>query len=471
MPFSPLPQSSPQLRDRSTQLEGEIRNLRAHLAELVAEHEFVQSKLKSIVYPILQIPSEITAEIFLWCLLESIATSPIRIADNLKSAPMQLASVCRDWRDIAFSTPKLWRFLAVSLNASTHIANLERRFSLCGNCPLSLDLFYARPYFTRLGTSATVPLEVVNRHCRQWETVKIDLMDRDAALLHNIKGRLPLLRQLTVSVYGESLGNAFSEAPNLYSLDVTVINTSARALSPNNFPWAQLTVFRGEGLSVEDCFHVLQLTPHLEYCTFSGWFGDDDGLPDSPLNLPSLRSLSLLNPESFGWFLGALTLPGLEDLRLSLLGRQIPSFCDFISRSSCSLKKLGLRTSSLLSYESLLKLWEAVPMVTHIGISPGIFSDQMTRLLLENKNVLPNLLEVVVDGKGQDMNHQQLVDMLRSRQHPDSGNPSSIQSLGFLSSQDWDMPPDIIFQLKSIVNDGMKIQMDVTVPLHTLASS
>ncbi|KAJ6490196.1 hypothetical protein DFH09DRAFT_375397 [Mycena vulgaris] len=467
MPPETPPQSPSQLRDRYAQLELEIRQLRAHLDELVAEQDHVQSGLKSIVYPILQIPPEITAEIFLWCLSECGVNS---LSDNLKSVPMQLACVCRDWRNIAFLTPKMWSFLNISLNSRTHIANLERRFSLCGNSPLSLDLFYTRPYFTRLGTSPTMPLEVVIRHCHQWETVKIDLMDRDAALLDEVKGRLHLLRQLTVSVYGESLGDPFGEAPRLRELDLTIINTSARALSPTNFPWAQLTVFRGEGLSVEDCFQVLRLAPHLECCAFSGWFGDDTGLPDPPLNLPILRSLSLMNHEQFGWFLGALTLPRLEDVHLAILPRQIPSFCDFVSRSSCPLKKLGLRTSSLLSYEALLKLWEAVPTVTHIDISPSIFSDQMTRLLLEEQSVLPNLCGVVVDGKhNSTMDYQLLLDMFRSRQHSDASRP--IQSFGFLLSEDRNIAPEIITQLKSMCKEGMEIQMDVAVPFHALVSS
>ncbi|KAJ7695755.1 hypothetical protein B0H17DRAFT_1055480 [Mycena rosella] len=452
MPSRPPP-PSPTLRVRSKQLEVEIRMLRAHLDELVAEHKHVQSQLRSIVYPILQIPPEIIAEIFVWCLSGG-PKSQAQTTAHLKSVPMQLACVCRDWRNIAFSTPQIWCFVTASLNS---------------------NLFYTRPYFTRLGTSPVVPLEVIARYCHQWETVKIDLMDRDAALLGKVKGRLPLLQKLTVSVYGESLGDTFGQAPKLRDLDVTVINTSARALSPTNFPWSQLNVFRGESLSIEDCFQVLRLTPHLECCTFSGWFGDSNGLPVLPLNLPSLRSLSLLNPEQFGWFLGALTLPGLEDLRLSILARQIPSFCEFIYRSSCSLKQLALRTSSMLSYEALSKLWEAVPTVTHIDVSPGIFSDQMTRLLFEQKAVLPNLCGVAVDGKGPDsstMDYQLLLDMLRSRQHPAvDGPPSSIQSFGFRSSEGWDIALDIVSQFKSMVKERMEIQMDVTIPLHALITN
>ncbi|KAJ7920823.1 hypothetical protein B0H13DRAFT_1986350 [Mycena leptocephala] len=390
---------------------------------------------------------------------------------------MRLASVCRDWRNIVFLTPQMWSLMTVCLNPITQTTDLERRFSLSKDCPLSLDLFYNRPYFTRLGTSSPRPLEVATRHCRNWETVKIDLMDRDSATLDQVKGSLPLLRQLHVSSYGESIGDAFSEAPRLRDLEVTIINTSARALSSTNFPWSHLTTFRGDGLSVEDCFKVFQFAPHLEACTFSGWFGADDGLPTAPLTLPSLRSLSLMNHEQFGWFLGALNLPRLDNLQLSMLARQIPSFCDFISRSSCSLKKLGMKTSSLLSYEDLLKLWDAVPTVTQINVSPSTFSDQMIRLLLEKRHVLPNLEDIIVDGKGlynSIMDYQLLLDFLRSRQRPDAtGSISSLRSFNLLATDNWDnwdISPDVIFQLKTIAKEGMDIQIDVTVPLSALVS-
>ncbi|KAJ6584651.1 hypothetical protein B0H19DRAFT_1249599 [Mycena capillaripes] len=121
----------------------------------------------------------------------------------------------------------------------------------------------------------------------------------------------------------------------LRELEVHIMDPSRGTFSAINFPWAQLTSFRGDGLSAEDCFKVFHFAPHLEYCTFSGWYGVD-GFPTTPLSLPNLRSLSLLNPEQLGWFPGALTLPRLENFQLSIMARQLPSLFKFISRSSCS---------------------------------------------------------------------------------------------------------------------------------------
>ncbi|KAJ7120013.1 hypothetical protein C8R46DRAFT_876350, partial [Mycena filopes] len=62
----------------------------------------IQKSLESVVYPILTIPFEITAEIFLHCL----PAFPSQPSGSV--APMLLARICRQWRNIACSTPRLW---------------------------------------------------------------------------------------------------------------------------------------------------------------------------------------------------------------------------------------------------------------------------------------------------------------------------------------------------------------------------
>ncbi|KAJ7166753.1 hypothetical protein C8R46DRAFT_876343, partial [Mycena filopes] len=56
----------------------------------------------AIVYPVLALPVEITGEIFMRCLPEFPAHPSGTIA------PMLLTRICRQWRNIACSTPRLW---------------------------------------------------------------------------------------------------------------------------------------------------------------------------------------------------------------------------------------------------------------------------------------------------------------------------------------------------------------------------
>ncbi|KAJ7185368.1 hypothetical protein C8R46DRAFT_859589, partial [Mycena filopes] len=69
---------------------------------LTEEKIAIQKSLDSTVYPILTLPVEITAAIFVHCLPE-FPGHPSRTV-----APMLLGRICRRWRNIACSTPRLW---------------------------------------------------------------------------------------------------------------------------------------------------------------------------------------------------------------------------------------------------------------------------------------------------------------------------------------------------------------------------
>ncbi|KAJ7673814.1 hypothetical protein DFH06DRAFT_954437, partial [Mycena polygramma] len=56
--------------------------------------------LAEIVYPVLTLPPEITAQIFVQ------AVKPLDKASST-SAPLLLLRICRQWRTIALSTPRL----------------------------------------------------------------------------------------------------------------------------------------------------------------------------------------------------------------------------------------------------------------------------------------------------------------------------------------------------------------------------
>ncbi|KAF8202799.1 hypothetical protein K438DRAFT_1581261, partial [Mycena galopus ATCC 62051] len=53
--------------------------------------------------PALELPYELTSQIFIAC-------CPLRgrVRPHPKRAPLNLASVCNQWRAVALSTPQLW---------------------------------------------------------------------------------------------------------------------------------------------------------------------------------------------------------------------------------------------------------------------------------------------------------------------------------------------------------------------------
>ncbi|KAJ6474891.1 hypothetical protein C8R45DRAFT_383215 [Mycena sanguinolenta] len=103
----------------ATRLRAALENLEAELARfktyavdyisaLLKEKKDAELQLQGVVYPILSLPTEIIAAIFVACLPEN---SRRRV--SRKHAPRLLMWVCRRWRDITVSTSELWNVLRI----------------------------------------------------------------------------------------------------------------------------------------------------------------------------------------------------------------------------------------------------------------------------------------------------------------------------------------------------------------------
>ncbi|KAJ7919611.1 hypothetical protein B0H13DRAFT_1606049, partial [Mycena leptocephala] len=90
-------------RARIAAIRNEIEALRFSLEVLEAEERDLESDLATVVYPILTLPNEITSRIFVQCL-----PTHGRIRPSPRKAPLILAQICRQWREIALSTSEMW---------------------------------------------------------------------------------------------------------------------------------------------------------------------------------------------------------------------------------------------------------------------------------------------------------------------------------------------------------------------------
>ncbi|KAF9059524.1 hypothetical protein BDP27DRAFT_1341288 [Rhodocollybia butyracea] len=127
-------------------LELEIGHAQATLDALLHEKQRVKSYVDAhrvLLSPVRQIPPETLAEIFVQCL----PSDPPYGLRDLAKAPLLLTTICKDWRHIALTTPRLWKSLHIHLPAHLSaeacakrvqgvIAWLERS----GSSPLSISL-------------------------------------------------------------------------------------------------------------------------------------------------------------------------------------------------------------------------------------------------------------------------------------------------------------------------------------------
>ncbi|KAJ7086305.1 hypothetical protein C8R43DRAFT_311955 [Mycena crocata] len=73
------------------------------------DHGPAERLTDSLVYPVLTLPNEITSQIFIYFLAAYPRCPPFQ---GLLS-PIILTHICHQWREIALSTPALWRAITL----------------------------------------------------------------------------------------------------------------------------------------------------------------------------------------------------------------------------------------------------------------------------------------------------------------------------------------------------------------------
>ncbi|KAJ7186714.1 hypothetical protein C8R46DRAFT_837918, partial [Mycena filopes] len=87
-------------------------------------------------------PSEITSAIFMHCVLGEIGDWSGQNLPGLfeNAAPLLLLRICRQWKDVALSSPELWTSIQVSCPyiIESIIPDLDRWLRRTGSLPLTI---------------------------------------------------------------------------------------------------------------------------------------------------------------------------------------------------------------------------------------------------------------------------------------------------------------------------------------------
>ncbi|KAJ7277372.1 hypothetical protein C8J57DRAFT_184867 [Mycena rebaudengoi] len=268
-----------------------------------------QTQVDQIQYPILTLPSEITAEIFLRCLPDG------NVPPHPSNAPLLLLVICTSWRDLALSTPALWTRLMMLLDKNSENPGLSNPtkseklirnwFTRAGSLPLSLTFSGTWGYsFLEGGLNGILP-----RYSPHLHELKLHIHSKTLSALRN-EIYFPLLRHLELhflnlfSSDGE-LFKTFATAPQLRTLSLVYFPPSVVSI-----PWEQLTAVKLRGIDVAECLALLRKAPCLQVLEFSR---EGDNNEPSPVMHSGLVSLSL---EIARGIIPFLALPMLEQLSL-----------------------------------------------------------------------------------------------------------------------------------------------------------
>ncbi|KAJ7778314.1 hypothetical protein B0H16DRAFT_1846483 [Mycena metata] len=364
------------------------------------------------------LPTEILAEIFAICLPapdnineETMIEHPRRLRRLLPTEmPLVVASVCRRWRDAALSTPHLWVFLDL------------RDFNLAKKNPngvVSSWLLRSVPYplsFAAAPSSRAVLKEVMSQ-CERWNTV--ELVVNKGNSFQEVRGRLPCLTKIHLTVLNPHPYNSFADAPRL-----THVSLLAHDLISIILPWHQLTNLVCEGFTDVACVKTLQQCPALIECHFIG--------RNKPRSMKEILSYSRVVHQCLNSFqldgTSALdTLRLLESPSLRVLKFSIENFSQdpqilpsFLTRSRCHLETLCVRQiDSTDLFRCLQPLSSLVTL--EITTSRRFITDEFLRWFTHDSTVLPNLQKLVLDldltawWNSPDWDHSLLQEMVLSR--------------------------------------------------------
>ncbi|KAJ7720012.1 hypothetical protein B0H16DRAFT_391972 [Mycena metata] len=302
------------------------------------------------IYPVLTLPPEIVSEIFLRFLPIYPGIPPL---SGLLS-PLLLCRICRQWREIALSTPTLWNTIRMDITkpwdddkAAVQLELINAWLSRSGDCPLSITLTDSSD-----SPLAAQFLQAAILRCARWEHVDLLIPFEH---LHFIEGNMPLLRDLTIGP---------NEIPDRHGLQVSVFDRApllTHVVLTHDFvpyairlPWGQLTHLVGLCLFEHECTEILSHAVQLVHCTFSIFGSAEPYRPlPHPTTLPCLRQLVLDSSDIGGGnpmkVLDNFALPGLRTLHVH--GVRYHLLATFIRRSQCTLEELRINNQTLSEEE------------------------------------------------------------------------------------------------------------------------
>lgn len=417
-------------------LDDEIKRFQETTQELLRVREILSNYAKeneAILTPIERLPPEILSEIFLRLLPPTWGSeSNLMVPRKVVMLPGQ---ICRRWRKVALSTPKLYTSITIGRehgSVELEVALIKVWLARSGNLPLSLDytLFLTRPI-----TDFHPAIDEALPHSDRWKNVSLAYPLSSVRNLGVIKGRLRCLEILTISLEGdlEVQGHqidAFEIAPQLRSLGF------ASPIPPHilTVPWPQLTNFNIDirRYSLEDCLNVLALCPNLATCTLA-WDYSPLITRHPPIHLLHLQSLNLEGYSDGSNLFLHLSLPALREFDYLHGDDDVEwnhsEFISLLSRSQCSLQRLLLSMQeTFISDVDLIRCLEHSPNLVELELlTDHIFGTPSSALFLlinrpsdnaQSTCLAPKLKKLTLSHHS-DFDHLTLANMIQSRWWPE----------------------------------------------------
>jgi hypothetical protein len=322
-------------------IQARLKEKRTIVQESLAFHEALASPARY------SLPSELLGEIFLRCLPQTNYITP-----SLDECPIVLTRVCRHWRAVALSTPRLWASLSISLLRADTTSGEEYKCWLerAKSVPLSIRVVHDMDLSDGKEPLSIQWLRPFLRRC-------YDLWWHGPPIQGLLDNSVESLSRFQVTFHKANfLFSIPSPTPQLRSVVVQSLTYDLHSLRSIDLPWHQLLDLKIHFALVSGAtfLQVISLCTQVQRVSVSSICADASSQTDlQPFPLIGTVNHSILRLEvnviraGLGNLFEALTLPALEELVIRFCSPdRYPwphkQFSAFVTRSKCPLKRLTI---------------------------------------------------------------------------------------------------------------------------------
>ncbi|KAF7306244.1 F-box domain-containing protein [Mycena indigotica] len=384
-----------------TEIHDQIAGLRSHLEALAEKRKEVTQQLEKITFPILTIPPEITGYIFSYY-------AEYMVDEYDEYSPFILTHVCRLWREIALSIPKLWAKINMDGMTSSPSSELmlRRWFERAGTSSLEVHA----PSGFKLGVGRLFSMLTIYSDQIVSLTCTVPLPQN--CPLDGISGRLSRMTHLSLFVTGQSTPiTIFSDAPALRRLELVFGESPGRV----DLPWEQLVEVSICGFnpnildSIAKMSRIEALTiPRAEYIRTA----------NTLMMLSHLKTLDcslVLRSSGSAEFLRSFNCPHLETFRIDFhkLEATADAVHHFLHHNNSSLRHLKLNNAEI---QAALKVFQYTPMIEQLSITNAKHIEELWYpLTYTPPKILPALRKLEIHAAYNYMPHDDIASLVHIR--------------------------------------------------------
>ncbi|KAK1223178.1 hypothetical protein PQX77_013945 [Marasmius sp. AFHP31] len=208
-------------KERIQRLDQEIHRLQAERDEL---QQFVDNH-SALTSPFRRLPADIWGEIFVHCLPKN----KLNVAlCTMEEPPLLLTTICRAWREIALSTPRLWSAVHIHFSgidsdlAAAQMEGIKLWLDRSGSRPLTLSVSISNcaPLNTTSelidfdSNPCTALMDLLACYSHRWRTLSLDysvVVPHLRPLERLTRADLPLLENVYIAKFGLVDANFLSD--------------------------------------------------------------------------------------------------------------------------------------------------------------------------------------------------------------------------------------------------------------------